>query len=60
MWRDGGGGGRTIAGMRCGTFGGKPSSSHTVLLITNVHHDNETTFPTAENGFDNLACSWWS
>ena len=29
----------------------------TVLLITNVHHDNETTFATAENGFDNLACS---
>ena len=29
----------------------------TVLLITNVHHDNESTFATAENGFDNLACS---
>ena len=29
----------------------------TVLLITNVHHGNETTFATVENGFDNLACS---
>ena len=28
-----------------------------MLLITNVHHDNETTFATAENGFDNLARS---
>ena len=27
------------------------------VLITNVHHDNETTFATAENGFDDLACN---
>ena len=26
-------------------------------LSLSLHHDNETTFATAENGFDNLACS---
>ena len=54
MWRDAGR--EDISGDAMWDVGGQTILC-TVLLITNVHHDNETTFATAENGFDNLACS---
>ena len=53
MWRDAGR--EDISGDAMWDVGGQTILC-TVLLITNVHHDNETTFATAENGFDNLAC----
>ena len=54
MWRDAGG--EDISWDAMWDVWGQ-TIMFTVLLITNVHHDNETTFATAENGFDNLACS---
>ena len=54
MWRDAGR--EDISGDAMWDVGGQTILC-TVLLITNVHHDNETTFAIAETGFDNLACS---
>ena len=56
MWGDAGGG-RTLHSWDAMRDVWGQTILFTVLLITNVHHDNETTFATAENGFDNLACS---
>lgn len=48
--------GQDVGGYVIGHIGWQPILL-TVMLITNVHHDNETTFATTKDGLDNLSSS---